>query len=136
MQVVMQAATPRLAEEHPGELFQLGGTQGFETTGKLMAAIEQPVDVLLDEALTLADRRWVAEQEQQPCLGFDLAVGHAVQQPFEQFDRRRFVAMDASRQQQVQPAIIAFGGAHFERALPSQRKRAPLGVTWVFSAGS
>lgn len=128
MQVVVQAAAPRLAEEHPGELFQLGGTQCLEATGQLVAAVEQAVDVLLDEALALADRCGVAKQEKHPGLGFDLAVGHAMQQPLEQLDRCRFVAVDAGGQQQVQPAILVFGRAHFERALPNQRKRAPLGV--------
>lgn len=96
MQVVMQAVAPRFAEEHPGELFQLGSTQCFETAGQLMAAIEQAVDVLFDKALALADRRRVAEQEQHPRPGPDLAVGHAVQQPLEQFDRRCFIAMNAA----------------------------------------
>ncbi|MNQ97620.1 hypothetical protein D3C85_1132760 [compost metagenome] len=127
MQVVVQAGAPRLAEEHPGELFQLGGTQCLEATGQLVTAVEQAVDVLLDEALALADRCRVAEQEQHPGLGFDLAVGHAVQQSFEQFDRRRFVAVDAGGQQQVQPAILAFGRAHFERTLPQPTQTRALG---------
>ncbi len=139
MQVVMQAVAPRLAEEHPGELFKLGSTQCFEPAGQLMATIEQAVDVLFDKALALADRRRVAEQEQHPCPGFDLAVGHAVQQPFEQFDRRCFVAMNAGGQQQVQPAIFAFGRTHFERALPQpSQTRAPgchLGLLSRFVSG-
>lgn len=90
-----------------------------------MAPIEQAVDVLLDETLALADRRRVAKEEQHPRLWLDFAIGHTVQQPLEQFDRRRFVAMDAGGQQQIQPAILAFSGAYFKRTHPSQRKRAP-----------
>ena len=118
MQVVMQAAALRLAEEHPGELLELGRTQRLETAGQLMAPVEQAVDVLFDETLTLAHRHRVAEQEQHPRLGLDRPVGHAMQQPFEQLDRRCLVTMNTGRQQQVQAAILAVGWAHFERPLP------------------
>lgn len=92
-----------------------------------MTAIEKAVDVLLDEALALADCHRVAEQEQQARPGFDLAVGHAVQQPLQQFDRRRLVAMNAGGQQQIQPAILAFSRAHFKRTLPQPAQTRALG---------
>ncbi|MNN08524.1 hypothetical protein D3C81_1213810 [compost metagenome] len=127
MQVVMQAGTLGLAEEHPGELLKFRGTQCLETTGKLVTPIEQAVDVLLDEALALADGRRVAEQEHHTRTRLDLAIGHAMQQPLEQFDRRCFIAMDTSRQQQVQPAIVAFGRTHLKCALPQPAQTHALG---------
>ncbi|MNG39646.1 hypothetical protein D3C84_1278280 [compost metagenome] len=59
-----------------------------------MTAVEQAVDILLDETLALADRRRVAEQEQHPRARPDLAIGHTMQQLLEQLDRSRLVAMD------------------------------------------
>ena len=118
VQIVMQAGTPRLTEEYPGELLQLRRAQGFGATGQLVATIEQPIDVLLDVALALADRLGIAEQEQYARPRLDLATGHAMKQLVEQLDGCGFVAVDTRRQQQIQAVVLAFGRAHLEGALP------------------
>ncbi|MCY1458251.1 hypothetical protein D9M71_756160 [compost metagenome] len=101
MQVVMQAGASGLVEKTSRDLLKLRSTQCLEATGLLVAAIEQAVDILFDKALALADRRRVAKQEKHPRPGFDLALGHALQQPVEQLDRRCLITMNAGRQKQV-----------------------------------
>ncbi|MNP02112.1 hypothetical protein D3C76_939550 [compost metagenome] len=117
MQVVMQAGALGDAEKSRRQALQLTGTQGLGTTGLIVAAIEQAVDVLLDVTLAAADRLGVAEQEQNTCTRLEIAAGNVVQQPIEQLDRCGFVAMDARRQQQVLAIVTSLGRAHFEGAL-------------------
>ena len=63
----------------------------------LVTAVEQPIDVLLDETLALANRFGVAEQEQNSGTRLQVAAGDVMQQAIEQFDRRCFVAVDTGR---------------------------------------
>ncbi|MNE34961.1 hypothetical protein D3C80_1287000 [compost metagenome] len=97
VQVVVQARTPRHAEEGLGKLLQLSRPQGFTAAGQLVPAIEQAIDVLLDIPLSLANRFGVAEQEQDTGARLDFSPGNAMQQLVEQFDRCSFIAMDAGR---------------------------------------
>ncbi|MNE14708.1 hypothetical protein D3C80_1075960 [compost metagenome] len=111
----MQALAIRQAEEAGSQTLQLTGAQGFATAALFVTAIEQPIDVLLDETLALANRFRVAEQEQNTCARLQVAAGNVVQQAIEQFDRRCFVAMDPRRQQQVQAIVTRFRWPDFQR---------------------
>src|SRR5690606_24796723 len=51
VQVVMQPAALRLAEEGRGQMLQLTGTQRLGAAVLIMAAVEQAIDVVLDIAL-------------------------------------------------------------------------------------
>ena len=91
----MQALAIRQAEETGRQPLQFTGAQGFGAAALFVTAVEQPIDVLLDETLALANRFGVAEQEQNTCARLQVAAGDVMQQAIEQLDRRCFVAMDA-----------------------------------------
>src|SRR3990167_9640039 len=93
-QVVMQAAAIRQAEETRRQSLQFTGAQGFGAAGLFVTAVEQPIDVLLDETLAFANRFRVAKQEQNACARLQVATRDVMQQAIEQLDRRCFVAMD------------------------------------------
>ena len=96
---------------------QFVGAQGLEAAALLVAAVEQAVDVLLHEALAAAHGLGVAEQEQDARLRQQLARSDGLQQAVEQFDRRRLVAVNAGRQQQVEAAVVVGGRRHFQHTL-------------------
>ena len=80
--------------ETGGQSLKLAGAQGFGTAGLFVTAIEQPIDVLLDETLAFANGFRVTEQKQNTGARLDIAASNVVQQAIEQLDRRCFVAMD------------------------------------------
>ncbi|MNE65579.1 hypothetical protein D3C80_1610650 [compost metagenome] len=99
MQVVMQTRALGLAEKGCGQMLEIAGAHGLDPGMLLVLAVEQAIDVLLDIALAAADRRRVAEQEEDPRARLQLATGNAAQQAVEQFDGSGFVAVDAGREQ-------------------------------------
>src|SRR5690606_21623735 len=129
VQVVMQPHTARAGEEVGRMAFQLAGTKRLGAAALLVAAIEQAVYILLHETLTAAHGLGVAEQEQDARPGLQLTGGHTLQQTVEQLDRRRLVAMDARRQQQVEAAILLHCGSHLSTPSDSQCRRAPSRVS-------
>ncbi|MCY1420836.1 hypothetical protein D9M71_364720 [compost metagenome] len=117
VQVIVQAIAPGTGEERRGQALQLGGAQGLVATAVLVAAAEQAVDVLLQITLAAAHRLRVAEEEQQARRRLQLAAGDALQQAVEQFDGRRFIAMDARRQQQVAAVVASADRRYFQYSL-------------------
>ncbi len=127
MQVVVQARALGLAEESGSQVFQIRGTHGLGPGMLLVLAVEQAVDVLLDIALATADRRRIAEQEEDPRARLQLTTGNAVQQAVEQLDGGGFVAVDARREQQIQAIVAGHWRRHFQRAFGQPAQARALG---------
>ena len=54
VQIVVQAVSVRQAEETCCQSLKLTGAQGFGATGLFVTAVEQPIDVLLDERIKIS----------------------------------------------------------------------------------
>ncbi len=117
VQIVMQPIALRQAEKAGGQSFQLAGPQGLGATALQMAAIEQPVDILLDKTRPTSHRIGIAEQEQNTCARFQVAARDAADQFIQQLDGCSLVAVDAGRQQQVSAIVTSLWRADFQCAL-------------------
>src|SRR5690606_18324508 len=85
VQVVMQAGTTAvLAEEGGAQVLQVTGTNRLETTGLLVPAVEQTVEILLDVTFAAAHGLGVAEQKQNARRGMQLMACDATQQAIQQ----------------------------------------------------
>src|SRR3989338_5216967 len=83
VQIIVQSLTIRQAEETGRQTLQLTGAQRFGATALFVTAIEQPIDVLLDETLALANGFRVTEQEQNAGTRLQVAAGDVMQQAIE-----------------------------------------------------
>src|SRR5437762_13241959 len=84
VQVVVQTVTVRQAEERRRQPLQLTSAQGLGTAALFVTAVEQPIDVLLDETLTATDGLGIAEQEQNTGARLQVTAGDVMQQAIEQ----------------------------------------------------
>ena len=114
VQVVVVARSGRIGEEAAHILLEAHGADPLLVAQPLPLAVsagEEPVHVLLHFAHAQVHGRRVAEQEQHPVTGPELATEQAAQQLVADLDGGRLVAVDAAGEHDILAPTRQLAGA-------------------------